>query len=173
VSVHEDTLQGLNEVLDYVKGKIISYKSKYRGDMIFCYLLAKDAMRSYAPEQWSRLELKNDLLDIENNYIDHDDVFYLAIDENDRVIGMIGTQTISQNELWLKRLFVKPELKGNGIGSKLLAAVEHFAMEKGIAIIHTRFANWYREANVFYPAKGFIDAESVDDYTRHMVKQLK
>ena len=173
MSVHEDTLQGVNEILGYVKGKIISYKSIYRDDMIFCYLLAKEAMSSYAPKQWSRIELKNDLLDIEKNYIDHGDAFYLAIDENDRVIGMVGTQTVSQNELWLKRLFVKPELKGNGIGSKLLTAVEHFALQKGVTMIHTRFANWYREADVFYPAKGFIDAEPVDDYTRHMVKRLK
>jgi len=152
---------------------IVRYDAKYRDDMLFCFLAGKDAVNSEAPEQWRKPRLSEDMLDIEGRYFEQGDVFYLAIDDQDRVVGMIGTQTISQTDLWLKRLYIKPELKGRGIGSKLLAAVEHFALQKGVTLIHTRFANWYREADVFYPAKGFIGAEPVDDYTRHMVKRLK
>jgi 8-oxo-dGTP pyrophosphatase MutT (NUDIX family)/GNAT superfamily N-acetyltransferase len=152
---------------------IAPYDNIYHDDMLFCYLAAKDAIGNFAPDlQWSKPTLKDDLLDIQKSYFECGDVFYLAIDERDRVAGMIGTQTVSPTDLWLKRLFIKPELKGKGIGSKLLTSVEQFAAGKGITTIHTRFAKWYREAAIFYPAKGFIEVDS-DDYLLHMIKRLK
>ena len=151
---------------------IIPFETKYRDDMLFCFLAAKDAMSRYAPEQWSKPALKDDLLDIANNYLDRGDVFYLAVDEHDRVAGMVGTQTVSPTELWLKRLFIKPEFKGKGIGSKLLSEVEKYALTKGVTTIHTRYAHWYREAALFYPAKGFIEGHSDKDYLRHMIKTI-
>jgi GNAT superfamily N-acetyltransferase len=112
------------------------------------------------------------LLDVEQYYLARGDVFYLAIDGSDRVAGMVGTRAESATDLWLKRLFVKPELKGKGIGGKLLSAVEQYAAAKGFTVIHTRFADWYREAAAFYPAKGFED-DGRNDYLRHMRKRLK
>jgi GNAT superfamily N-acetyltransferase len=151
---------------------IIPYEAKYRDDMLFCYLAAKDAIGAYAPEQWSKPTLKDDLLDIEKHYFERGDIFYLAIDERDRVVGMVGTQTVSPTDLWLKRLFIKAELKGKGVGSRLLAAVEEYAKNKGIVNMHTRFAHWYKEAAMFYPAKGFIEADSDAEYLRRMIKRL-
>ncbi|MDR0292736.1 MAG: GNAT family N-acetyltransferase [Oscillospiraceae bacterium] len=152
---------------------IVPYERKYHDDMLFCFLATKDAIGKYAPDpQWSKPTLKDDLIDIEKYYIGQGDVFYLAIDKRDRVVGMIGTQTTSPMELWLKRLFIKPDLKGKGIGSKLLSAIVDYAAGKGVTEIHTRFASWYREAAVFYPAKGFVEIEP-DDYLRHMVKRLR
>ena len=156
-----------------MKISIVPYERKYHDDMLFCFLAAKDAVGGYAPDpQWSKPALRDDLLDIENNYVGRGDVFYLAIDERDRVIGMIGTQTTSSTELWLKRLFIKPELKSKGIGGKLLSAVEEYAAGKGIIEIYTRFAFWYREAAAFYPAKGFLEVER-NDHIIHMMKRLK
>ena len=150
---------------------IVQYERKYQDDMLFCYLSAKDAIGSYAPDQWSKPILKADLLDIEKSYFECGDIFCLAIDDRDRVVGMIGTQTVSPADLWLKRLFIKPEFKGKGIGSKLLTTVEQYAAAKDIKIIHTRFANWYCEAANFYPAKGFIVVEP-EGHLRHMAKYL-
>jgi hypothetical protein len=155
------------------KISVIPYSAEYRGDMLFCFLSAKDAIgRSYAPQEWNKPTLKDDLLDIEKHYIGRGDAFFLAVDENDRVVGMVGTRTEPPSDMRLKRLFVKPELKGKGIGGKLLAAAEKFAADKGITAIHTRFADWYREAAVFYPAKGFAEVKS-EGHLRYMVKRLK
>jgi RimJ/RimL family protein N-acetyltransferase len=148
---------------------LLPYDDKYRDDVIFCFLSAKDAMSKMPGGK--PLALKSDLLDIPGVYPARGDVFYLAIDEDDRVVGMIGTETVSPSELWLKRLYIKPELKSRGIGSKLLAAVEQFAADKGVTVIHTRFADWYTEAARFYPAKGFVAVEA-RDWLRHMVKYL-
>ena len=152
---------------------IVLYERKYRDDMLFCFLAAKDAIGGYAPDrQWSKPALKDDLLNIDDIYFGRGDVFYLAVDERDRVVGMVGTHTTSPAVLWLKRLFIKPELKNMGIGSKLLSAVEEYAAVKGINEIHTRFAYWYREAAVFYPAKGFLEIER-NAHIIHMMKRLR
>ena len=69
---------------------VVPYERKYHDDMLFCYLAAKDAIGGYAPDpKWSKPALRDDLLDIQNNYFGRGDVFYLAIDEQDRVVGMV------------------------------------------------------------------------------------
>ena len=63
--------------------KIIEYKDKYRDDMIFMVLEAKDALGRVP-------HLNEDLLDIQKHYFSRGDMFWLAINDSDRVIGCIG-----------------------------------------------------------------------------------
>lgn len=53
---------------------IIPYDEKYRNDMIFMVLEAKDALGRIP-------RLNEELLDVQKNYIDTGDMFWLAIDE--------------------------------------------------------------------------------------------
>ena len=135
--------------------------------MFFCYLSAKDAL-GVIPR------LRDDLLDIPNipkYYFDKNDMFWIAVSDDNRVIGMIGTNTVSETDIWLKRLFVKPEMKRNGIAGALLSVVEKYAKSKGVLSIHTRFSNDYIEASCFYPSKGFIESES-NEGLRHFIKSI-
>lgn len=98
--------------------KIIKYEEKYRDDMIFMILEAKNALGRVPG-------LNEDLLDVRKNYLEVGDMFWLAIDDNDRVIGRIGYNSIKDtDEVWLHRLFVKYNLKRQGIGSALLETAE-------------------------------------------------
>ena len=139
---------------------IIKYNSKYRDDMIFIVLQAKNALGRIP-------RLNEDLLDIENYYFLIGDMFWLAIDENDRVIGCIGTKTAGEHEMWLKRLYVKASLKRNGIGGQLLKAAEIYASSKGITDVYTRFSKDYVEAQNFYSKNGFTEIAPYE-----MVKHL-
>ena len=67
-------------ILEYPNYLIIPYDERYRDDMIFMVLEAKDALGRVP-------RLNEDLLDVQKNYIDTGDMFWLAIDEHDRVIG--------------------------------------------------------------------------------------
>ena len=146
--------------------KILPFQDEYRDDTIFCLLLAKDAVNGgNAPR------LSEDLLDIHKNYFDKGDMFWIALDSNGRVIGMIGTSTVSDSDMWLKRLFIKPSHKRKGAASALFGVAEEYAKLKGIETIHTRFPIWFNEAAMFYPTKGFIeDGES--DGKRHFIKTI-
>jgi len=98
-------------------------------------------------------------------------MFWLAVDSNNRVIGMVGTKTESNTDMWLKRLFIEPSLKSKGIGSALLTTAESYAKSKGILRLHTQFSYDFIEAALFYPSKGFIDGTK-DSSLRHMIKFL-
>ena len=144
--------------------KIIEYEERYRDDMIFMVLQAKDALGR-------KPGLNPDLLDIRANYLDRGDRFWLAIDDNDRVIGCVGYSRIADTqEAFLHRLFVKPSLKRTGIGSKLLDTAERGMRENGITVSRVHLGapkeQWF-ESYAFYPKHGYTEYEP-----RYMMKVL-
>ena len=143
---------------------IIPFQDEYRDDMLFCLLSAKDAIGRQP-------SINEDLFDIQGNYFAKGDMFWLAVDGNKRVVGMLGVHVVSSTDLWLKRLYIKPLQKRMGIGSMLLAHAESFAVAKGVKKIHTRFSNDYKEAAMFYPSKGFVVFDK-DEGLNHLTKEL-
>ena len=67
--------------------RIIPYDNRYRDDMIFMVLEAKDALGRVP-------RLNEDLLDIPRAYLASGDMFWLALDPRDRVVGCIGYQSL-------------------------------------------------------------------------------
>ncbi len=130
--------------------KIIPFESRYRDDMIFMVLEAKDALGRVP-------RLNEDLLDIQRHYLDCCDGFWLAIDENDRVIGSIGYNSIpGTSEVMLHRLYVKAQLKRQGIGTKLLYTAEGHARGHGKTAARVHLGgNEYFESYSFYPKLGY------------------
>lgn len=106
--------------------RIIKFEEKYRDDLIFMILEAKNALGRVPG-------LNLDLLDIKANYLDKGDMFFIALDDNDRVIGSIAYNTNNNGiDVTLHRLFVKYNLKRRGIGTKLLDTVENYLRENKI-----------------------------------------
>lgn len=139
---------------------IIPYDEKYRDDMIFMVLEAKDALGRVP-------RLNEDLLDIQKNYIDTGDMFWLALDENDRVIGCIGYNSISDTtEVKLHRLYIKAARKRQGIGTRLLQTVELYLREQGKTVAHVHLGGKeYFESHNFYPKHGY------KEYAPNMMKK--
>lgn len=144
--------------------RIIEYNQVYRDDLFFCYLAAKDAVGEIP-------RLREDLFDISKNYFDKNDMFWIALDDDNRVVGMVGTDTVSKTDMWLKRLFIKPAMKRSGIASALLNVVIAYGKSKNISSIHTRFGDAYVEALRFYSRKGFIEGERSNGL-RHFIKSI-
>ena len=133
--------------------RIVPFENQYRDDMIFMVLEAKNALGRIPT-------LNEDLLDIHANYLDQGDMFWLALDENDRVIGCIGYNSIEHTtEARLHRLYVKCTLKRQGIGSALLkTAEEHIkAQGKAAVLVHLGEKEYYFESYRFYPKHGYIE----------------
>ena len=134
--------------------KIIPYEDKYRDDMIFMVLSAKDALGR-------KPTINEDLLDVKKNYLDKGDMFWIALDDSDRVIGCIGySGTERPNEAFLHRLYVKATLKHQGIGTALLKTAESAMKENGIttSLVHLGEPKeqWF-ESYSFYPKHGYVE----------------
>ena len=139
---------------------IITYNEKYRDDMIFMVLEAKDALGRVP-------RLNEDLLDVQKNYIDTGDMFWLAIDEHDRVVGCIGYNSIpSTSDVRLHRLYIKATRKRQGIGTRLLHTVERQLREQGKPAAHVQLGGKeYFESRSFYPKHGY------QEYAPDMMKK--
>lgn len=144
--------------------RIIPYEEKYRDDMIFMVLEAKNALGRIP-------RLNNDLLNIKENYFDKGDMFWIALDDNGRVVGCVGYSSIdNSSEVFLHRLFIKYNLKHQGIGTALLSTAERLIKSKGKTAIRVHLGapkeQWYESYN-FYPKNGYVEYES-----RYMKKEL-
>ena len=136
--------------------KIITFEEKYRDDLIFMILEAKDALGRVPG-------LNEDLLDIQKNYMYKGGMFWIAVDENDRVIGSVGVSMIDNSkECYIHRLFVKYNQKYNGIGTKLLTTAEEYAKKnrKTATLVHLGKPKeqWF-ESWKFYPKNGYVEIE--------------
>ena len=81
------------------------YEDRYRDDMIFMVLQTKDALGRIP-------SINEDLLDIKKNYFDRRDMFWIAADDNDRVIGCGGYSRIEgTNEAFIHRLYIKASVR--------------------------------------------------------------
>ena len=144
--------------------KIKLYEDKYRDDMIFMVLQAKDALGRVPG-------INADLLDINANYAAKGTKFWLALDDNDRVIGCVGySKAEREGEAFVHRLFVKPTLKRMGVGTALLKVVEDEMKNNDIkvSLIHLGEPKeqWF-ESYAFYPKHGYVEFEP-----RYMKKEL-
>lgn len=80
--------------------KIIQFEPRYRDDLIFMILEAKNALGRVPG-------LNEDLLDIEKHYFAKGDLFWIAVDEQNRVIDSVGCNSISDSsEIWLHRQLI-------------------------------------------------------------------
>ena len=140
------------------------YEEKYRDDLIFMVLQAKDALGR-------KPTINQDLLNIKTNYLDCGGMFWLAINEEDRVIGCIGySKTDHPSEAFLHRLYVKASEKHKGIGTKLLQTAENEMRKQGISVSLVHLGapkeQWF-ESYSFYPKNGYWEYQP-----RYMRKDL-
>lgn len=133
--------------------RIVKFEPKYRDDLIFMILESKNALGRVPG-------LNEDLLDIQKNYIDKGDMFWIALDDNDRVIGSVGYNSIANSDdVVLHRLFVKCNLKHQGIGTALLKTVEEHlkSIGKKAAIVHLGDKEHFYESWRFYPKHDYVE----------------
>ena len=140
------------------------YEDKYRDDLIFMVLQAKDALGR-------KPTINEDLLDIKTNYFDRGDMFWVAVNEDDRVVGCIGYSKIEHSsEAFLHRLYVKASEKHKGIGTKLLQTAEIEMRKQGITVSLVHLGapkeQWF-ESYSFYPKNGYQEYKP-----RYMRKDL-
>lgn len=133
--------------------KIIKFEPQYRDDLIFMILEAKNALGRVPG-------LNEDLLDIQANYFDKGDMFWIAVDDNDRVIGSVGYNSVENSgDVMLHRLFVKANFKHQGIGTALLKNAEDYlkSIGKKSATVHLGDKEHFYESWRFYPKHGYTE----------------
>ena len=91
---------------------------------------------------------------------------FVARDENGQAVGMGALKVETPEFAEVKRMFTRPEVRGQRVGSALLAAVEKLARDKGIAVLklETGEGDGFVPAHRVYTRGGFTRCGAFLDY---------
>jgi putative acetyltransferase len=91
---------------------------------------------------------------------------FVARDESGRAVGMGALKVETPDMAEVKRMFTRPEVRGQRVGSALLAAVEGLGREKGIAVLklETGEGAGFEPAQRLYTKSGFSRCGAFLDY---------
>lgn len=130
--------------------KIIEYSKEYENQVKD--FLIKIAINEFGFKEWKNYFIEAKFLNIN---IEREN-FWVAIDENGKIIGTIGIMTdINDNTAKLHSLYVKKEYRKKGIATSLYNLSEKFARNKGYKVIILHTYTIFEEAIKFYQRRGF------------------
>lgn len=141
--------------------KIIKFINKYQNEvksMVFNGLM--DTAKNHnsnvklAIKNYLNRSLNEDLGSIYAHY-NNNGVFYVALNEEDEVVGSLGAEYVDGNKFRLKRLSVKIGFRNNGIAKKLLHKVEKWVLEKNGTELILGTSEIQKKAFNFWTSNGF------------------
>jgi len=80
--------------------------------------------------------------------------FFVAYLE-EQAAGCGGVQLFGSEYAEIKRMYVRPEFRGRGVGKRLLAHLEAYALEHGILVLRLETGVFQTEAIGLYQSFGF------------------
>lgn len=143
--------------------KIVEYQEIY--DEKVKDLITEIFIEEFDFEEY-RDAIKNE--NILEEYIFGGGNFWIAIDNDNNVIGTIGGKAIDEGTLEIKRVYCKKNFRGMGISQKMYNVLENFALEKGFRSLFLGTYDKLERAIGFYYKNNFVD-----DYSREKEEGIK
>jgi ribosomal protein S18 acetylase RimI-like enzyme len=90
--------------------------------------------------------------------ISADGILYL-IQVEDGIVGMGGLRKLNEDIGEIKRMYIKPEYQGKGLGKKMLQLLLSEAKEYGFSAVYLETGSFMATAQHLYRSAGFHDRE--------------
>jgi putative acetyltransferase len=105
-----------------------------------------------------------------NHLVDADalaasDTVFLVARRNGELLGSVAFRVITPGHAEMKRMFVRAEARGSGLGRRLLEALEDAACQKHISRISLETGIKQAEAIGLYRASGYRECPPFGTYT--------
>jgi len=141
--VHRSIVVDLSE--EYFDWMACELKKNYDIDV---YPIIGTALRDY---------VENDVDEFTSSIL-KDGVFYLVQVEN-RTVGMGALRKLKEGIGEIKRMYIKPEYQGRGLGKKMLQLLLSRGKEYGFSAIYLETGSFMATAQHLYRSAGFYNRE--------------
>jgi putative acetyltransferase len=131
----------------------ITYRRARNGDSEIIKRILKTTLDEYdikLPEKYTF----SDIEDLEEEYINASGEFMVLL-RGQKIIGFFALRPSGNNQVELKRLYLKAGERGRGLGKHLLNMALKMAKESGYARIHLETTSKFVEAVALYRKFGF------------------
>ncbi|ASJ53973.1 GNAT family N-acetyltransferase [Brevibacillus formosus] len=125
------------------------------------YDQARELFFEYVDSLGVDLSFQNIAIELQNipgEYASPDGCILLALD-NEQPAGCVALRKIDEQVCEMKRLYVKPEWKGRGVGKKLALAIMDEAKIRGYSFIRLDTLPTMEQAIQLYHSLGFYPIE--------------
>ncbi len=137
--------------------KIKEYEDKY--DKKVNSFIISIFVEEYGFEEY-RKELEEQCY---SEYMEQNGKLWIAIDEDENVVGTIAIKQHNENEAELKRLYVRKDYRGKGLSNELYENLIMQAKENNLKRIFLGTYEKLESAIKFYKKRGFTQIEELDD----------
>lgn len=96
-----------------------------------------------------------DLADLDAYYFSRGGGFLVAVASDGRIVGSCGIAPLEGGTWDLRKMYLAPEVRGQGLGKRLLARILAFARAKGAKRVELETASVLKEAIALYQRAGF------------------
>ncbi len=133
----------------------IEYTDRYKPDTI--ELIIQILVEEYGFYEFKKSIEKTDF----NQYKKKGGKLWLAINEDNEVVGSIAVHRKSRHTVKLEKVYVKKEYRKNGIAKMLWNLALQYAIEKEYEKMTVATYENMKTAVAFYKKNGFIECENV------------
>ena len=107
-----------------------------------------------------------DLKDLQSFYINRAGTFRIVTDDAGNIVGCGGLLPVAAGEVELRKMYLLPQVRGQGIGRRLLEELITAARAQGHARMVLDTASALQEAIGLYRSRGFQPYENPDRVRR-------
>ena len=99
----------------------------------------------------------SDLKDISASYLDRNGVFRVAVAADERIVGCAGLYPLEGGEAEIRKMYLLPAFRGQGLGRLLLEQLVAEARQRGYRRLVLETASVLTSAEALYRSFGFLE----------------
>jgi GNAT superfamily N-acetyltransferase len=97
-------------------------------------------------------------------FMPHDDAQYLAVSIGGRVVACGAWQALDKGVAELKRMYVRPAFRGQGIARQLIVALEEEVLAAGRTTVRLETGTYLPAAIALYRSAGYLPIPTYGEY---------
>jgi putative acetyltransferase len=99
--------------------------------------------------------------------------YFGLIEDDGKIVGTYALYPMTQSVAEIRKMYLQPALRGQGVGKRMLKFIEEVAREKGFTRLELETATAMNSARALYEMTGFQEIEPIHNQTRCQHRYFK